>query len=116
MLDLRQLVATGNGVAFTIDGPRGPRYVAKRGPVVLSRATGVPIVAFYVALDRAWVLNTWDGFMIPKPFARVYIRAAKKIFVPADADDATLDRCYAEMQAALERVTEYAESQAAARI
>jgi len=111
MYDMRQLVTEGGGVAFTIDGPRGPRYVAKRGPVTLSRITGIPIVAFYVALDRAWVLNTWDGFMIPKPFARAYIRAAKKIYVPADADAATLDRCYAEMQAALERVTAFAESQ-----
>lgn len=112
MFELRTRVTEGNGVAFTIDGPRGPRYVAKRGPVTLARATGTPIVAFYVALDRAWVLNTWDGFVIPKPFARVYLRGAKKIFVPTDADETTLDRCYNEMQAALERVTQYAERQA----
>jgi lysophospholipid acyltransferase (LPLAT)-like uncharacterized protein len=116
MLELRELVTNGNGVAFTIDGPRGPRYVAKRGPVVLARVTGVPIIAFYVALDRAWVLNTWDRFVIPKPFAKVYLRGAKRIFVPPDADDATLDRCYNEMQAALERVTEFADSQAGTRI
>lgn len=111
MYEMRDLVIRGGGVGFTIDGPRGPRYVAKRGPVTLSRITGIPIVAFYIALDRAWVLNTWDGFMIPKPFAHVYIRGAKKIYVPADADEATMDRCYAEMQAALERVTAFAESQ-----
>ena len=111
MFELRQLVTQGGGVAFTIDGPRGPRYVAKRGPVVLSRITGIPILAFYVAPDRAWVLNTWDRFMIPKPFARLCIRGAKKIYVPADADEATLDRCYAEMQASLDRVTAYAEGQ-----
>ena len=111
MYEMRDLVTQGGGVGFTIDGPRGPRYVAKRGPVTLSRITGIPIVAFYVALDRAWVLNTWDGFVIPKPFAHAYIRAAKKIYVPADADEAAMDRCYAEMQAALERVTAFAESQ-----
>ena len=54
--------------------------------------------------------------MIPKPFSRVYLRCAKRIVVPTDADDAVLDRCYNEMQAALERVTEYAESQAAQRV
>ncbi|HWS96619.1 MAG TPA: lysophospholipid acyltransferase family protein, partial [Candidatus Methylomirabilis sp.] len=99
MYEMRDLVTQGGGVGFTIDGPRGPRYVAKRGPVTLSRITGIPIVAFYVALDRAWVLNTWDGFVIPKPFAHAYIRAAKKIYVRADADEAAMDRCYAEMQA-----------------
>lgn len=111
MIEMRQYVGDGGGVAFTIDGPRGPRFVAKRGPVVLSRATGVPIVSFYVGLDRAWVLNTWDRFIIPKPFAHLYLRASKKIHVPADADDATMDACYREMQTSLERVTAYAESQ-----
>ncbi len=77
----------GGGAAFTIDGPRGPRYVAKRGPVLLARTTGVPITAFYVAMEKAWVLKTWDAIMIPKPFSRAYIRVARKIFVPADADD-----------------------------
>jgi lysophospholipid acyltransferase (LPLAT)-like uncharacterized protein len=111
MLDLRKFVTEGGGVAFTIDGPRGPRYIAKRGPVTLARVTGVPIVPFYVALDRSWVLNTWDRMVIPKPFCRAYLRAGKKIFVAADADEDTLDRCYAEMQAGLERVTAFAELQ-----
>ncbi len=111
LLEMRSHVMGGYGAAFTIDGPRGPRFVAKKGPVVLARTTGVPITAFYVALEKAWVLKTWDAMMIPKPFSRAYVSVARKIFVPADADEATLDRCYAEMQQALERVTRHAESQ-----
>ena len=34
----------GHDAAFTIDGPRGPRYVAKPGPVMLARRTGKPIL------------------------------------------------------------------------
>jgi lysophospholipid acyltransferase (LPLAT)-like uncharacterized protein len=111
LLEMHSFVENGGGAAFTIDGPRGPRYVAKRGPVLLARTTGVPITAFYVAMERAWVLNTWDAMVIPKPFSRAYIRVARMIFVPRDADDAQLDAAYAEMQAALERVTAYADSQ-----
>ena len=55
--------------------------------MLLARTTGVPITAFYVAMENAWVLNTWDAMMIPKPFSRAYIRVARKIFVPPDADD-----------------------------
>ena len=110
MLEMRRLVSEGGGVAFTIDGPRGPRNVAKRGPILLARETGVAVVPFYVALDRAWVLNTWDGFMIPKPMARAFVRAGAKITVPPDADETTLQRCYEQMQASLERVTAYAEA------
>lgn len=111
LLEMRRMVTAGGGVAFTIDGPRGPRYVAKRGPVVLARETGVPIVPFYVALDRAWVLKTWDAMLVPKPFAKALIRPAQKIYVAPDADDKQMEAAYHEMQAALERVTANAEQQ-----
>jgi hypothetical protein len=109
LLELRTLVGSGTGVAFTIDGPRGPRYVAKRGPVLLARLTGVPITPFYVALEKAWVLKTWDALMIPRPFSRAYIRVAPKIFVPTDADEPTLSQYRDKMQAELERITAIAE-------
>ncbi len=111
LLEMHSFVSKGGGAAFTIDGPRGPRYVAKRGPVLLARTTGVPITAFYVAMENAWVLNTWDAMMIPKPFSRAYIRVARKIFVPPDADDERLAAAHVEMQDALQRITAYAESQ-----
>ena len=111
LLEMHTHVMGGHGAAFTIDGPRGPRYVAKRGPVLLARTTGVPITAFYVALENPWVLGTWDAMMLPRPFSRAYVRVAKKIFVPSDADDAQLASAYDEMQKALERVTAYADSQ-----
>jgi hypothetical protein len=111
LLEMDTFVKNGGGAAFTIDGPRGPRFVAKKGPVLLARTTGVPITAFYVALENAWVLNTWDTMMIPKPFSRAYVRVARKIFVPPDADDEQLAAAHAEMQTALERVTAYADSQ-----
>jgi lysophospholipid acyltransferase (LPLAT)-like uncharacterized protein len=115
LLKMQTLVNAGETVAFTIDGPRGPRYQAKKGPVLLARMSGVPVTPFYVAVERGWELKTWDAMVIPKPFSRTYVRVARHIFVPPDADDATLDRCHAEMQAALERITTFAESRFAAQ-
>ena len=111
LLEMETMVKAGGTVAFTIDGPRGPRYIAKKGPVTLARLTGIPITAFYVAVEKAWVLKTWDAMLIPKPFSRAYVRVAKNIFVAPDADDAALETYHAEMQAALERVTAFAETQ-----
>ncbi len=111
LLEMNRLLADGHAVAFTIDGPRGPRYVAKKGPVLLARMSGAAITAFYVAVERAWVLNTWDGLVIPKPFSRIYVRFARKIFVPPDADDAAMEQYHAEMQAALDRITNFADQQ-----
>jgi lysophospholipid acyltransferase (LPLAT)-like uncharacterized protein len=110
LLEMRRGAAQGSSVAFTIDGPRGPRYVAKPGPVSLSRATGVPMSAFHVALDDAWTLNTWDAFMIPKPFSRALIRMSRRIVVPAEADEREMERLHGELQASLERVQEFAEA------
>ena len=111
LLEMHSFVMNGGGAAFTIDGPRGPRFIAKQGPVLLARTTGVPITAFYVAMENAWVLKTWDTMAIPRPFSRAYIRVARKIFVAPDADDERLAAAHAEMQAALERVTAFADSQ-----
>lgn len=109
VIGMRRELEQGRTVAFTIDGPRGPKYVAKPGPVLLAQKTGLPIVTFHFAVQRAWLLNSWDDLMIPKPFSRVLLRVGKLIQVPADADDAAQQRCHAEMQAALDRVRIYAE-------
>ena len=89
-----------------VDGPKGPRYVAKPGPVVLSRSTGTPMVVFHIALDRAWVLSTWDGAMIPKPFCRALMRISTKIPVSRDGGD---EQYLAQLQTALDRVRIFAE-------
>jgi lysophospholipid acyltransferase (LPLAT)-like uncharacterized protein len=109
LLEMQTFVDQGGGAAFTIDGPRGPRYVAKRGPVYLAKATGVAITPFYVAVQRKWVLNSWDRFVLPLPFSRAVVQVAPKINVPRDADDATLEVLYQEMQSTLERITVIAE-------
>ncbi len=58
--------------AFTADGPRGPAMVAQPGPVQLAQLVQAPWVgAFYALPLSAWQLNSWDRFLIPKPFSRV---------------------------------------------
>jgi lysophospholipid acyltransferase (LPLAT)-like uncharacterized protein len=106
VLGMRRALEEGFTVAFTIDGPKGPRYVAKPGPVTLSRNTGAPMVVFHIAMDRAWVLNTWDRAMIPKPFCRALIRVSRAIEVPPDGDH---EQYHRELQAALDRVRVFAE-------
>jgi hypothetical protein len=98
-------------VAFTIDGPRGPRYVAKPGPVMLARKTGKSIMVFHIGVERGHTLErSWDLFRIPWPFSRAVMIIAPTIQVPSDADREELERKHAEMQAALERVRDLAEA------
>ena len=113
LLGLKSQLERGNLVVFTIDGPRGPKYVAKPGPALLSRASALPMAAFYVALSDAWVLHTWDALMIPKPFSKALVRFSAKMQVPAAAGEAQLADFQRQLQAALERVTRYAEENVA---
>jgi lysophospholipid acyltransferase (LPLAT)-like uncharacterized protein len=69
---VRELQAD-RAVAFTPDGPRGPRRELKPGVVAAAQRGGAVIVPIHAEADRAWRLNSWDRFMIPKPLARVEI-------------------------------------------
>ena len=110
LLGLRRALDDGWTVAFTLDGPRGPRRKVKPGPVALARSSGVPMTMFHAAAEKAWVLNTWDRLMIPLPFSRVLVRFGKLIPVPTDANDEDIERYTAELQASLDRVCEFAEA------
>lgn len=112
LLGLRRALDDGWTVAFSLDGPRGPRRKVKPGPVALARSSGVPLTMFHAAVERAWVLNTWDRLMIPTPFSRVLVRFGKLIPVAADASDEDIERCTAELQSSLDRVCEFAETNA----
>jgi lysophospholipid acyltransferase (LPLAT)-like uncharacterized protein len=110
LLGLRRALEDGWTVAFTLDGPRGPRHKVKPGPAALGRSSGVPLTMFHAAVDKAWVLNSWDRLMIPMPFSRVLLRFGKLIRVPEDASDQDVERYTGELQAALDRVCEFAEA------
>ena len=68
------------------------------------------MTTFHAAVDRAWVINSWDRMMIPKPFSRVLVRVGKLISVPQHATDAELARYSDDLQATLDRVCAFAEA------
>lgn len=89
---LRALVDTlesGGDVAFTPDGPKGPRLVVQPGCVEAASITGAPIVPVALECRRAKRLRSWDRFMIPWFFTKVAVRFGDEIRVPRDLDDAS---------------------------
>ena len=91
----------GKDLAFTPDGPRGPRQKFKWGALVAAQLTGRPVIPIGVGSDRAWYLNSWDRFMIPKPFSNLRIRYGKPHWVPRDASEATLKGIAGELERTL---------------
>jgi lysophospholipid acyltransferase (LPLAT)-like uncharacterized protein len=101
----------GHDVAFAADGPRGPRYIAKPGPVILARRSGCPIVAFHLFAEHAHVFEkAWDLFQLPRPFSRVVLVIGPPIEVSDEIGRSAVERKQADLQRALQRARETAES------
>jgi lysophospholipid acyltransferase (LPLAT)-like uncharacterized protein len=102
-------LAHGIDAGFTIDGPRGPRYVAKRGAVRLAAMSGQPILPFCVAAERAWTIGSWDRLQIPRPFTRAVLFVGEPIRVAPDASTALLAESHDRLQASLDALRERAD-------
>ncbi len=103
LAEMAECHRNGLDTAFTIDGPRGPRFVAKRGSVILAKSTGAAILCFHVVARKAWVFRkSWDQTQFPIPFSRAAMFIAPPIFVPADADETEQARKLEEVQGALD--------------
>jgi lysophospholipid acyltransferase (LPLAT)-like uncharacterized protein len=110
LAEMAHSLRKGFDVAFTIDGPRGPRYVAKMGPVMLAKKTGQPIVCFHISMQRKIQLKTWDLAQIPLPFTRALIMIGSPIYVSRQATDVEVQQRFVEMQSTLDRLRDESEA------
>jgi hypothetical protein len=56
-----------------LDGPRGPIGKVKAGVIKMAQATDALVVPFYIRAEHAWMFNSWDRFLLPKPFSKVFL-------------------------------------------
>ena len=96
--DMQQKIREGISIVTTADGPNGPKYEFKPGAVLMARIGGTPLVPLACAADRAWYLDRWDDFMIPKPFAKVVLAVGEPVVVPRDTAIDALEEYRMQMQ------------------
>lgn len=102
LIGMIRIMRDGFPTGFSIDGPRGPRYIAKPGSCTLAKKTGNPLIPFTIHSKKFWVINSWDKLQIPKPFTRAKVFIGKPIFVPADANEKELENKRQELQNTLD--------------
>jgi lysophospholipid acyltransferase (LPLAT)-like uncharacterized protein len=103
LVEMIKSLRKGQDAAFTIDGPRGPRFVTKAGSVLLSKATGAPVLCFHVALQHAYVFRkSWDLFQVPYPFTRAAVFIAPPVVVDRDAGEEEQARKLQQVQSTLD--------------
>ncbi len=114
---LKGLVRAGrerHDLAITPDGPRGPARQVKPGLMAAAQLAGAAVVPLSAASTPNWTLSSWDRFVIPRPRAKVYLEYGPPIRIPADADDGERARRRAEVQIALDALTERVDRRASA--
>lgn len=91
---------------ITVDGPRGPRHVAKQGAVILAFRTPAHIVPVRLFMEKAKVFRSWDRFQLPYPFSRIHIVFGEPYMVAAtELDKPTLEQETRKLQDRLQALT-----------
>jgi lysophospholipid acyltransferase (LPLAT)-like uncharacterized protein len=104
-------VSEGGALIVTPDGPRGPNEVIAPGALQIARRSGQPVFLMGIAANPAMQLQgTWDKVMFAAPFGRGAVVWEGPLFVPADADDATIQALVADWSGRLSAVTRRAET------
>jgi len=103
LLGLKGVLESGRPAIFTADGPRGPIYQTKMGPIKLAQLTGARIGAFHLEPEGAWTMRSWDRFLVPKPFTRIVVSWVRWTYVATDLAEADFETKREELNAAMER-------------
>lgn len=92
------IVKDGISPGITPDGPRGPRFRFKPGAIFTAQISRTAVVPIAYAAKPAWVLRTWDKFVIPPPFAKVSIAVGEPYFPPEKLDDEQMEAAQRELE------------------
>lgn len=104
-------IEAGDNIAITPDGPRGPHHIAAMGAIWLAKSSGLPIIPVSTSLAPAAIINSWDRFMIPYPFARSVYIFGDPMYVDANADDTAMEDTRLQLQELLNALTHKADAQ-----
>ena len=107
MTEMAENARSGRTLAFTPDGPRGPRGIVQKGVIVAAQQSGLPVIPVASALKRKYVVKHWDEFHIPFPFNKAIVCYGKPFYVKKED---SVEQKAAELKKAIDKVTEYADS------
>ena len=108
-VEMVRLMRAGWPAGFAIDGPKGPRYEAKMGSVLLAKKTGFPMLPFTLTAKNFWEVKSWDRTQIPKPFTQAKVFIGLPIFVATKVSNEELESKRDELQHALDELNQRGE-------
>lgn len=96
-------------IGITPDGPKGPAEKVKNGVIYISKITGFPILPVTYSVKKKKILNSWDKFIIPKPFTKGLFLCGEPLYIPKDVDDKALDNYSQLLEERLKKLNKIAD-------
>jgi lysophospholipid acyltransferase (LPLAT)-like uncharacterized protein len=103
-LEMVRALEDGCNMATTADVPKRAR-VAGLGAIMLARESGRPIIPFAMVTSRFIRLKNWDSTTINLPFGRGAVVGIEPVYVPPDADAATMEKLRQHVEELLNEAT-----------
>jgi len=94
-----------NWLALTPDGPKGPRMIAKGNILPIAAKTGARIIPISYSSSRSKIFDSWDKFMLPLPFSKIYMIAGEPIAIEKNMDKEKLENTRKELENRLNSLT-----------
>jgi lysophospholipid acyltransferase (LPLAT)-like uncharacterized protein len=107
---LVRLVNAGTTVSIQSDGPRGPARKSKAGIVALARLTGTEIIAVGFSASPCLRFRSWDGTLLPLPFAKVVCEFGTHFSVASETSPEGEEEILHSLDLALNRLTDRLDS------
>lgn len=79
LIQAMKTLKSGIDIGITPDGPKGPRHEVANGVVVMAQKTKAKVVCLNIVATKYWQLNSWDKFIVPKPFGELNFYATEPI-------------------------------------
>jgi lysophospholipid acyltransferase (LPLAT)-like uncharacterized protein len=89
LLAMTEALKTKPVAIHIVDGPKGPKGIVKPGLISMAQLSGAVILPVIISTNKAWIVNSWDRFLIPKPFSKVIIEWGQPFVVSRNANPAT---------------------------
>ena len=105
-LELMRCLQEGASIGITPDGPKGPRQICKKGVVALAQQAGVIVQPISYSVEERWVIPSWDGMIVPRPFSRGVVILGEPVLVGPEDDQ---NEAREKIQESLNGITERAD-------
>ena len=109
--DLVRRAREGAVITVLTDGPRGPARVSKAGITHVARLSGAPLLPVAFSASPCLQLGSWDGMLVPLPFARVVCAFGDPVDLSDLPDDTFDEAAPHRLDAVLNRMTDALDSE-----